>query len=493
MKRTLALAAAGAALAGCAPAAQAPDAVPAAPAPVAVADSFPRTPPQTGPAPQVDLPQPVRRTLSNGLNVLYVVQREVPVVSAVLVTRGAGSADEPANAPGLASFASNMLDEGAGGRTALQLADALDLLGASLGTFAGTDAAQVNLYVLKQNFPQALRLMSDVVIRPDFPAREVDRLRQERLTQLTRARDEAGTIASYAFSGLVYGTQHPYGHVITTQSTQALSREAVARFHASSYRPETSTLVLVGDVDADQMQPMIEQAFGAWRASGAATRAAAAPAAPSIARTTVYLIDKPGAAQSEIRIGHPGVARDNPDYHALLVMNTLLGGSFTSRLNTNLRETHGWSYGARSGYQMLRGAGPFTASAAVQTNATDSALVQFFVELNRVRTEDVSAGDLDKAKRYVALRLPEQLETTQDIAGQIAGLETYGLQASFYDDYVQRVMAVTAADLRRVANEYVRPDRSVVVVVGDRSVVEAGIRAANVGPVEIRDVTEFVR
>jgi zinc protease len=479
MKRTILSLAAGAALLGGAPAAG--------------AQPFPTTPPRPAGAPRVDLPEPVRMRLPNGLTVMYVRQAELPVVSAVLVTRGAGSSDEPAETPGLASFTANMLDEGAGGRDALQLADALDLLGAELSTGSGSDAAQTNLYVLRQNFPAALRLMADVVVRPDFPEREVNRLRDERLTALARAKDEATTIANNAFASLVYGAQHPYGRYASTESTRGLDRARVQGFHASRYRPETSTLVLVGDVDPAAMQPMVAQAFGSWSGQGTAASLGEPPQAPSIARTVVYLIDKPGAAQSEIRIGHPGVPRSSPDYFPVLVMNTMLGGTFTSRLNTSLRETHGWAYGASSSFQMLRGAGPFTARAGVQTNATDSALVEFFREINRIRTEAVTPAELDKIKNFVALRLPDQLETTQDIAGQLATLETYGLNASFYDDYVQRVMAVTAEDLRRVANTYVRPDRAVVVVVGDRQVVEQAVRAANVGPVEIREVTEFVR
>jgi zinc protease len=479
MKRTLLSLAAGAALLAGAPAAAQP--------------GFPTTPPRPQGAPRIDLPEPVRMRLPNGMSVMYVRQAELPVVTAVLVTRGAGSADEPAEATGLASFTASMLDEGAAGRDALQLADALDLLGASLSTSSGTDAAQANLYVLRQNFPAALRIMADVVTRPDFPEREVNRLRDERLTALARAKDEATTIANNAFASLVYGAQHPYGRVATAEATRGLERGRVATFHAARYRPETSTLILVGDVDPAAMQPMIVEAFGGWRAQGSASAAAELPQVPGITRTVVYLIDKPGAAQSEIRIGHPGVPRSSPDFYPLLVMNTMLGGTFTSRLNTNLRETHGWAYGASSSFQMLRGAGPFTARAGVQTNATDSALVEFFRELNRIRTEAVTPEELQKIKNFVALRLPDQLETTQDVAGQLATLETYGLDASFFDDYVQRVNAVTADDLRRVANQYVRPDRSVVVVVGDRQVVEAAVRAANVGPVEIREVTEFVR
>jgi zinc protease len=479
MKRTILTLAAGAALVTAAPAFAQP--------------SFPTTPPRPQGAPDIDLPEPQRTRLPNGLTVMYVRQAELPVVSAVMVTRGAGSADEPAELPGLASFTANMLDEGAAGMDALALADALDLLGASLSTFSGTDAAQTSLYVLRQNFPRALQLMADVMTRPDFPEREISRLRDERLTALARARDEATTIAANAFASLVYGGQHPYGRYPVAESTRGLDRARVQAFHAGRYRPENSTLILVGDVDAAAMQPMIAQAFGGWRAQGTGMEIGQPPRAPSIGRTTVYLIDKPGAAQSEIRIGHPGVARSNPDFYALQVMNTMLGGTFTSRLNTNLRETHGWAYGARSGFQMLRGEGPFTAAAGVQTNATDSALVEFFRELNRLRTEPVTADELQKIKNFVALRLPDQLETTQAVAGQLANLETYGLDASFFDDYVQRVMAVTAEDVRRVANQYVRPENSVVVIVGDRSVVEAGIRATNVGPVEIREITEFVR
>jgi zinc protease len=479
MKRTILSLAAGAAL--------------LAAAPVLAQPGFPTTPPRPQGAPAIDLPEPQRMTLPNGLTVMYVRQAELPVISAVMVTRGAGGGDEPGEIPGLAAFTANMLDEGAAGMDALALADALDLLGASLGTFSGTDAAQTNLYVLRQNFPRALQLMADVLTRPDFPEREVNRLRDERLTALARARDEATTIANNAFSSLVYGGQHPYGRIASAETTRLLDRARVQAFHASRYRPENSTLILVGDVDPAAMQPMIAQAFGGWRAQGAAMQIGEPPRAPSIGRTTVYLIDKPGAAQSEIRIGHPGVSRSNPDYFALQVMNTMLGGTFTSRLNTNLRETHGWAYGARSNFQYLRGEGPFTAAAGVQTNATDSSLVEFFRELNRLRTEPVGADELQKIKNFVALRLPDQLETTQAVAGQLASLETYGLDASFYDDFVQRVMAVTAEDVRRVANQYVRPENAVVVIVGDRSVVEAGIRAANVGPVEIREITEFVR
>ena len=291
----------------------------------------------------------------------------------------------------------------------------------------------------------------------------------------------------------MYGAQHPYGRFPTSEATRGLTSARVQGFHGGRYRPENSTLILVGDVDPTAMQPVVQSAFGGWRASGAASAPMAALATPTIARSVVYLVDKPGAAQSEIRIGHPGVSRNSPDYYALQVLNTIVGGSFTSRLNTNLREVKGWSYGARSGYQMRQAAGPFTAQAAVVTAKTDSSVVEFMRELGRIRTEAVSPEELDKAKRYLALGFPQTVETNPQVAGQLANLVTYGIEPSFLSTYVQRIMAVTANDVRRVANQYVRPGNAVIVVVGDRSVVEAGLRAVNVAPLEIRDVTEFTK
>ena len=458
----------------------------------AAAQTFPTTPPTLPAAPAVNPPVPVQRQLANGMKVLFVRQPELPVVSATLVIRGAGTTADPATLPGLASFTAGMLDEGAAGKSALQIADELDLLGADLGTGANWDAANVSLYVLKKNFAPALRIMSDVVLRPDFAPNEISRVREQLVTNLTRARDEPAAIAANAFASLVYGARHPYGRFATVEAARTLERPRIAAFHDAAYRPENATLILVGDVDPG-MLPMVEQAFGGWRATGTAPALEGSLDAPQTGNTTIYLVDKPGAAQSEIRIGHPGVARNTPDYFALQVLNTLLGGAFTSRLNMNLRETHGWTYGARSGFSMRQGAGPFTAQAAIVTAKTDSALVEFVKELNRIRAEPIPADELEKAKRYVALGFPQALETNQDVAARLADLVTYGIDPSFFSRYVPGVMAVTADDVKRVANSYVRPGNAVIVVVGDRSKIEAGIRALNLAPVEVKEVGEFVR
>jgi predicted Zn-dependent peptidase len=457
---------------------------------VAAQSAFPTTAPKPGPAPSIKLPAPEKRTLANGLTVLYVRQPELPIVHVTLVTRG-GLGDAPAGTPELPSFLADMMDEGAGGKGALELAAALENLGASLSVGAGWDAVQIDLEVLRPRFAEALRLMSDVALRPTFPEAEIERIRERRLTELARAKDEARMIASNAFASLVYGSAHPYGRLASTAATAAVSRKAMADFHAAFFRPGGALLLLVGDVDPAAMQPQVQQAFGAWTRGSAPTQPAIA--APTIERSTLYLIDKPGAAQSEIRIGHPGVSRNDPDYFPLVVLNTLLGGSFTSRLNMNLRETHGYAYGASSSYSMRRGPGPFTASSAVVTAKSDSALLEFFRELKRIRQQPVPADELERARNYIALGLPREFETVGSVADALANLTVYGLGTDFYDSYVRNIMAVTAQDVQRVAQKYVRPDAAVVVVVGDRKTIEPGLRALGIAPIVIREAGDFVR
>jgi predicted Zn-dependent peptidase len=451
--------------------------------------SFPTTAPGVGPAPSVNIPVPVERSLPNGLRVLYVTRTDLPVVHATLVTRG-GSSDAPADAVELASFTADLLDEGAGGRGALELESEFELLGASLRVGSGWDGVSVNLSVLRPRLPEALALMSDVVVRPDFPEEEVERKREQRLTDLSRARDEARTIASNAFLTLTYGPDHPYGRLATTAATGAITRDQMVDFHSAFYRPNISTFILVGDVSADRDHGTVEQAFGSWEAGEVPI--AETPEAPVIGPTRIFLIDKPGAAQSEIRIGHPGVWRGDDDYFLITVMNTILGGSFTSRLNSNLREEHGYTYGAGSGFSMRRGAGPFQASAAVVTDKTDSAVVEFFSELERIRTETAPEDEVDRARNFVALGFPRRFETTRGTASQIADLVMYDLETGWLEEYVPATLGVTSEQVLLAAARHVRPATAVVVIVGDRATVEPGLRALDLAPVEVRDVAEFV-
>ncbi|HSL70674.1 MAG TPA: pitrilysin family protein, partial [Longimicrobiales bacterium] len=280
----------------------------------------------------------------------------------------------------------------------------------------------------------------------------------------------------------------PYGRpqIGTEKSTRETSAAHVREFYQTHYRPNNAALIVVGDVRPDEIQRKVERLFNGWTRGTVPPARFTTPAAA--AQSTIYLIDKPGAAQSSFRLGLVGVDRATEDYFPIQVMNTILGASFTSRLNQNLRETKGYTYGARSGFDMRRSAGPFTAAAEIVTAKSDSALIEFLKELRGIR-EPVPQAELDKAKNYLQLQLPGQFETTGDIAARLVPVALYNLPLDYFSTYSQKIGAVTAADVQRVAQQYVRPDRLHVVIVGDLKTIEQPIRALQFGKVELRDVT----
>jgi zinc protease len=449
-------------------------------------------PPSLGPAPRLTIPPIQKRALANGLPVWIVEQHDVPLVQVNLVIH-AGSGDDPANAFGLASFTAAMLDEGAGARAALQIADEVEFLGASLGTSSSFDASAVRLNVPVRQLRPALALMADVALRPTFPSAEVERLRQERLTALLQAKDDAASVAPLAFARVVFGGTHRYGTAATgSEATlKAISAEQMRAFHAARYRPSNATLIVAGDVTASAVLPQLETAFGGWPMSAPVARTAV-PAAPQLTTGEVTIVDMPSAQQSQIRIGAVGVPRSTADYFPLVVLNTILGGSFTSRLNQNLREEHGYSYGASSRFDMRLSAGAFQAGAGVQTDKTAEALEEFFKELRGIR-ELVSDAELAKAKNYVALGFPSEFETITDLTGHLEEMAVYKLPDTYFSQYIANVQAVTAAAVQKAAATYVHPEKFAVVVVGDRKVIEPGIRALNLAPVRALAVDEVVR
>ena len=445
-------------------------------------------PPALGPAPALRVPPVQTATLPNGLQLAVVEMHKVPVVDLTLML-DAGAVSDPADLPGLATFTANMLDEGAGSRSALEIAEEADFLGARLNTGASFDGATVGLHVSKRQLGPALDLMADVVLRPAFADSEITRQRDLRRTQILQQRDQPVAMAGLAFPAIVLGAQHPYGRPPngTEASTALLNRDRVNQFYQTYYRPGAAKLLVVGDITLAEAQQLVAARFGAWERGTTPPSAPAATAAAPAART-FYLVDKPGAAQSVIRIGNVGVPRSTADFFPLQVLNTILGGSFTSRLNQNLRETHGYTYGANSQFAMRRMAGPFQAGASVQSAKTDSSLIEFMRELRRIRDEAVPQTELDKAKAYIALGLPGDFETTAGSANQFRALLEYGLPLDYYNSFVAHINAVTAADVQRVARQYLDLDHFVIVVVGDRSQIEAGIRALNEGPISIRDL-----
>ncbi|HKY60957.1 MAG TPA: pitrilysin family protein, partial [Gemmatimonadota bacterium] len=390
-----------------------------------------------------------------------------------------------------AAMTAAMLDEGAAGRSALELADEVDVLGADLSTGAGEHTASVSLHVPVTRLEPALAVMADVVLRPDFPAAELDRQRIDRLTEILQWRDEPAAIAGVEFDRTLYGASHPYGvpNVGTAASLAAMTVGDLQAFHDRHYRPGGATLVVVGDVTGEAVLPLLERAFGGWQ--GSAQALPEEPPVEQVAERRILLVDKPGAEQSEIRIGRIGAARLTDDYFPLVVMNTILGGSFTSRLNQNLREDKGYSYGAFSGFAFRPWRGPFLAAAAVQTEVTAEALTEFVRELRRI-LERVAEDELERARNYVALGFPSTFQTVAGTAGALGELALYDLPDDYFDRYIERVLAVTAEDVQRVAAEYLDPDRVAIVVVGDLERIEAPVRALGLGPVETLSVEDVL-
>ncbi|HEY6212135.1 MAG TPA: pitrilysin family protein [Vicinamibacterales bacterium] len=440
-------------------------------------------PPRVGPPPALHLPAIQKQKLSNGLPVWIVELHKVPVAQVNLVITS-GTADDPPGKYGAASLAAAMLTNGAAGRSALDIADAVDFLGADLTASTATDATTVRLHVPVARLADALPILADVSLRPTFDKAELDRLRQQRLTALIQGRDDAQTIAATAFPRVLYGPRHRYGTPSggTAETIKTFTSEDLREFYTATFRPDRATIVAVGDVTPAALMPMLEKHFGAWKASASAPKQTI-PSVDEPSTRTVYLVDKPGAPQSQIRIGWIGVPRSTPDYFPLIVANTVLGGSFSSRLNMNLREKHGYSYGASSSFDMRAAAGPFTSAAGVQTDKTADALKEFFNELSAIR-EPVPNDELARAKNYVALRYPGGFETTGDISRRLEDAVVYHLPDDYFSSYVQKIQAVTSADVQRVAQKYIQPDRFAVVVVGDRKTIEAPIRALNLGTVQ---------
>ena len=436
------------------------------------------------------MPRAVERTLPNGLRLIVVEQRKLPLLDAVLLLRHGSEAD-PTGKDGLAALTAALLREGTTTRSSAQVAEQQAFLGIRLGSSASLEQTTISLHTPTAVLDSAWALMGDVVLHPTFPAAEVERVRNETLTGLLQLRDRPPAIADRAFNALLYGEAHPYGRASggTEQTVPTITRDDVAAFWRTWYKPNAATLILVGDITIADAERRAAALFGAWTRGTLPAVAAATPPVRSASETatSITLIDKPGAPQASFRLGSVGVARNTPDYHALMVLNTALGGSFTSRLNANLRETKGYTYGAGSAFAMRRDAGPFVARAEIVAEKSDSALIEFMKELRAIRTR-MSPTELEKAKQYLILGFPERFETTGDVAAQLAPLVTYDLPLDTWSSFQRGVERVTADDVERVATRYLDPAALRIVIVGDRATIEAPLRATGIAPVIVRDV-----
>jgi zinc protease len=444
-------------------------------------------PPELGPPPRVSLPPIITKQLANGLKLMIVEQHELPLADFVLLV-GSGGTSDPAGKTGAANLATAMLREGTTTRKSLDIADQTSFLGISLFPFSSWESSTLSLHTPTAQLDSALALFADVALHPSFPANEFDRLKKNRLTELLQLHDQGPAIANQAFPAILYGTAHPYGAPLigTESSVNALTTADLQAYYQANFKPNNSTLIIVGDVNPSQIEQKINALFGSWQRGDVQQPTYSEP--PKATTTTIYLVDKPGAAQSSFRIGAIGVPRSTQDYFALTVMNTILGGSFSSRLMQNLREARGYTYGAGSRFDMRRAAGPFTASAEIVSAKSDSALLEFMKELNNIR-QSISPTELTRAKRYLQLQLPGNFETTQDIAAALVPVAQYGLPLDYYNNYVQSIEGVTMADVSRVAQQYINPASLAIVIVGDRKTIEQGLKATNIGPISIRDMT----
>jgi predicted Zn-dependent peptidase len=457
-------------------------------APLALAQGVDRTrQPESGPEPQLVIPTPQKTTLSNGMALWLVEYHELPMVQMQMIIKS-GAAEDPADKAGLASLTAAMLDEGTKTRDLFAIADELDFIGANLNTNASWDGSFATLTTLAKHLDKALEIFSDVILNPIFPAKEFDRLKEQRLTSLLQEKDQPTVMANKVYAQVLYGEAHPYGQPSdgSESSVKAITQEDVVAFYGNHYVPNNATLLVVGNITMKELQPKIAKALTNWKKKTVKRRSA--PARDKFAGVKIFLVDKPEAAQSEIRVGNIGIARDNKDYFPAMVLNTILGGQFSSRLNLNLREAKGYTYGARSSFAARRLPGPFVAQAGVKTTVTDSSLIEFMKEIRKIYETPVSPEELAFAKSTLTRSLPRQLETPGQLISQMNEAVLYDLPDNFLNTIIPGINAVTLEEVQRVARAYLDPQNLAIVIVGDSAKIRDGLEKLGYGPLVIFDI-----
>jgi predicted Zn-dependent peptidase len=433
-----------------------------------------------------DFPATVRTTLANGLRVMVTPMPGRALIAASLALR-TGAVDEPGAIGGATVLAARGLTEGTEVRDAIALTEASERLGASIHAEAGWDATSAGLDVPVARLEPAMELLAEVVRRPSYPDSEVERLREERLTDLIQAKADPRRRADEAYVSSIYAPSSPYHRPAggTAETVAALTPAELRAIHAAAYVPERAALVVAGDVEPDDVLRYAEALFGDWTPSGAG---ATAPIDDSSAITGRFIrvVQRPGAVQTEIRIGHPGLRRSNPDFHAVAVMGAILGGLFNSRLNMKLREEKGYTYGASAGFDLRRARGPFTARAAVNTEVTVPALHEFLAEIDRIREAPVTDAELRAARDYLVGVFPLRFETPGPVAGSLAGLFVHGLPDDELARYRSAIEAVSADDVLRVARDHIHPESSAIILVGDHGVFGEALAAAAIAPIDVQ-------
>lgn len=439
--------------------------------------------PDPGKSPVLRVPAWTKTTLANGAELVVSEKRDLPLVSFSITFLGGAHQVEPPGKAGAASLTASLLSEGTASRDGNALSNALQLLGTSVSASIGGESGSIGFTSTTAKFPATLDILADMLVNPTFPAEGLERLRGQRLVALAQARSQPGAIASRVFPRVLYGDAHPYGRTATEETVKAITRDDIVALHKAYFRPGRALVTVVGDVSGAAVKPAIEKALAAWPRGGARP-AFEYPAAPAPGATAIILVDKPGAAQSTFALGHPGPARTTADYFALQVMNTMLGGMFQSRLNANIREEKGYSYGVGSSFAYGRGPGAFRTGGDVVTAKSDAALVEFMKELRGIRGErPVTGEELAIAKDALVQRLPGTFASVGSINAALTTLWVQGLPDDYYDRYAEAIAAVTGADVARVAKQYLDLDRLAIVIVGDRQAIEGPLKATGIAPI----------
>jgi zinc protease len=418
-------------------------------------------------------PLPARDRLPNGMGVTVVEQRGMPIV-AFGILLGSGAAGDPADLPGLAGMVGAMLPEGAAGKSSQQVANDFEFIGARLSVDSRREYSLLSTETLSKHWSNALEMTAQVLLSPEFPEHELERLRREHLTDLRRSKDEPNAIAERLIAGLVYPKDSGYGHPMsgTESSVRAISRDDLLAQFRRAYRPENAHLLVVGDVDREEVMRRAADAFGAW--DGVASESQRADGIDlAIDPTTIFLVDRPGAPQSVIRAAHSLVPRLHPDYFPLLLGNYVFGGQFSARLNQNLRQDKGYSYGYMSSIQWLRLPSMIVAGGSVQSNATGESVYETLKEFREVNGErPITAEELSNAKDGLLRAYPASFERPASVLGQLVAMEQFGLPDDYFRTVRPSIDAVTLDDVHRVSKNHIRPGNLQVLVVGDRASVE---------------------
>lgn len=449
-------------------------------------------PPAPGALRPFHFPPVQRATLSNGLQVLLAENHTFPLATLDLVLP-AGALSEPDDKRGVASLTSGLLESGAGGRDAAAIAERVDELGLVLETGNSWDTTLVGFTGLNSRLDAGMDVLADLVVRPAFPREEVERIRDERLASLTQRRADPSAVADELVTHFIFPDAHPFSRRMggLASTLAAITREDVAAFHDAHYRPAGAWLCAAGDLTLDEVARLAERHFAGWE--GTVPPAPRPETRNRLEHTTILLADRPGSVQSEVRVGHIGVERTHPDYFAVTVLNALLGGTFSSRLNMNLRERLGYTYGASSSFGMRRSPGTFHVSGAIQSEPTPHAVSEILRDMRQVQQDLVPRDELENAQNYLAGVFPLGLQTTDGLSGKLSTLAVYGLPDDYFGSYRERLLAVTAEEVREAARAHLMPDRAAIVIVGDAGALRPGLEALDAGPVQVVDPATALR